>query len=503
MDKLLINGKLVDGAQALAVVDPATGEAFATCARADLQQLESAIGAAKFAQRSWVDAGYPHRRAALDRLADAMQDDFDALRTLLTREQGKPLAQAGAEIGSAIATLRFYSEQQLRPLTLRENDNEKIVESRYPLGVVAAITPWNYPISLLVTKLAPALIAGNTVVAKPAPTTPLTTLRLAALARECVPPGVLNVIVDDNDLGAPLSRHPDVAKVSFTGSTATGARVMGAAAESIKRITLELGGNDAAIILDDADLETTVPAIFRAATINAGQVCLAAKRVYAPRRMYDEVCSALADLAASAVVGSGLDSDTEIGPVQNRSQFDRLTEIIEDAARCGTVLTPRRAVPSSGYFVAPTVIRDLPDSARLVREEQFGPLIPVLAYDSLDEVVSRTNDSEFGLGGSVWSSDTERAVAVAERIESGTVWVNRHLNMPIDVPMGGAKQSGLGRERGIAGLEEFSQTKITRLSRLRGGCGAGQLEVAVIVKVGLCWANTGKSCRNKGSAEFG
>jgi acyl-CoA reductase-like NAD-dependent aldehyde dehydrogenase len=396
---------------------------------------------------------------------EARADDFSKL---LVREQGKPLPQAEQEIARCIYVFRWYSNQELPVSILRETDDVKIIEQRAPLGVVAAITPWNYPMILLVAKIAPALIVGNTLVAKPAPTTPLTALLLGEVAAEILPPGVLNIIVDANDLGGLLSQHPDIAKVSFTGSTPTGKRVMEGAANTLKRLTLELGGNDAAIVLDDVDVKEIAPKIFKAAMLNAGQVCLAVKRVYAPRALYDELCSEFARLAAAAVVDDGFNQGAQIGPVQNIQQYEKVIELIEDSKRHGTLVAGGARLERDGFFIAPTIFRDIPDDARLVREEQFGPVLPVLAYDTVDEVIKRANDSDFGLGGTIWTNDADRGLEVALKIDAGTVWVNRHLDMPIEVPFGGAKQSGLGRENGIEGMKEFTQSKIINVAKNAG-----------------------------------
>jgi acyl-CoA reductase-like NAD-dependent aldehyde dehydrogenase len=463
--RLLIDGELVDGAATLEVVNPATGAVFATCARADADQLERAVAAAKRSFPAWSALGAEKRGDCLARLADRFEERKEEFARLLTTEQGKPLAQARIEIGNALAVLRYYAGMEIPPIVLRESATDKIIEHRTPLGVVAAITPWNFPMSLLLVKVAPALSAGNTMVAKPAPTTPLTSLLFGELAAETLPAGVLNIVTDANDLGARLTAHPDIAKVAFTGSTATGKRVVQSASESLKRVTLELGGNDAAIVLDDIDVVVAAKKVFDAAMVNCGQVCLAAKRVYAPRAMYDALCAELARLSAIAVVDDGLNQGTQIGPLQNRQQYDKVLEMIESARTDGTILVGGMPLDRPGFFVAPTVVRDIPDDARLVREEQFGPIIPVLAYDTIDEVIDRANDSEYGLGGTIWTGDVERGTALAMRIDTGTVWVNKHLELPTDVPFGGAKQSGIGREKGIDGFKEFTQGKIVNVAK--------------------------------------
>ena len=458
--QLLIDGTLHAGASTIDVINPATGQLLTAAPRADSIQAERAIAAAKRAFPDWSALSYAERRTYMDKVADGVEARLVDFSRLLTQEQGKPIEQATGEMMGTIAALRYFAAQALSPKLLRDTANERIIEQRYPLGVVAAITPWNFPMMLLMLKVAPALITGNTVIAKPAPTTPLTTLLLGEVAADILPAGVFQTLVDHNDLGALLSRHPDVAFVSFTGSTPTGKKVLASATDTLKRFTLELGGNDAAIVLDDADVEKVTPNIFRGATINAGQLCLAVKRVYAPRSMVDALCEALGKLAREAAVGDGLRQGTTIGPIQNKAQFEKLLGFIAEARAKGTIVAGGEPIPGGGYFIAPTIVRDLPDDARLVREEQFGPVLPILAYDDLEEAIARANDSEYGLGGTIWTSDVERGIEVASRIQSGTVWVNKHLDLPFDVPFGGAKQSGIGRQQGVEGMEDFTQARI-------------------------------------------
>jgi acyl-CoA reductase-like NAD-dependent aldehyde dehydrogenase len=317
----------------------------------------------------------------------------------------------------------------------------------------------------LTIKVAPALLAGNTVVAKPAPTTPLTTLKFGELCARLLPAGVVNVVVDQNDLGAALTSHPDVAKVAFTGSSATGKKVMASAAGTLKRLTLELGGNDVAIVLGDIDPKDVAPKIYAAATVMSGQACIAIKRLYVHDSIYDAVCDELGRLARETVGGDGLEPGTQLGPIQNQAQFERVTGFLEEARQYGTIVAGGGVLEREGYFVEPTIVRDIPDSARLVREEQFGPVLPVLRFSDIDEVIARANDTEFGLGGSVWSSDRERAFQVATQVEAGMVWVNKHLDPSLDTPFVGAKQSGIGVEMGQEGLEEFTQVTIINMAK--------------------------------------
>ena len=449
----------------LDVVNPATGKPFATVARADAGQLEEAVAAAKAAAPGWAALGCAARGEYLTKLADAIEANKDEFAKLLTAEQGKPLKQATGEVIGGIYQLRHYAAQRMEPVTLRETDTARIIEHRTPLGVVAAITPWNFPFMMVTQKLGPALITGNTVVAKPAPTTPMCALKIAELAVDIFPAGVINVIVDNNDLGAALSSHPDVAKVSFTGSTGTGRKIFAAGADDLKRITLELGGNDAAIVMDDVDPKTVAPKLFNGAMVNAGQVCLAIKRVYAHSSIYDELCAELATLAENAVVDDGANQGAQIGPVQNKMQYDKLLGFLDDAAANGTVVAGGKPLERDGYFIAPTIVRDIPDDARLVREEQFGPILPIMKFDDIDDAITRANDNEYGLGGTIWAGDVDRGVEVAMKIDSGTVWVNKHLDLPFDIPFGGSKQSGIGREGGDEGLFAYSQPHVVNIAK--------------------------------------
>jgi acyl-CoA reductase-like NAD-dependent aldehyde dehydrogenase len=288
----------------------------------------------------------------------------------------------------------------------------------------------------------------------------LSTLYFAALVAELVPPGVLNVIADTGELGARMTAHPDIAKITFTGSTATGRRVMASAAETLKRITLELGGNDPAIVLGDADPKAIAPKLFNAAFRNTGQLCIAIKRIYADAAIYDALCDELAALADKAKVGDGFEPDVEFGPLQNKLQYDLVAALIDEARSVGRVIAGGVVTGRPGYFIRPTIVRDISDGARLVDEEQFGPVLPIVKFTDPDDAVRRANALPFGLGASVWSADPERAHAIGVQIESGTVWINHHGELAPDVPFAGAKTSGLGVELGREGLMEFTQLQV-------------------------------------------
>lgn len=462
---LLINGKLVQGSATLDVVNPATGSVFATVTRATEREAEMAVAAAKAAQPGWGSLPLSLRRTLLLRFAEALQANTEDLATLLVLEQGKPLAEARQELEYAQAFVRHLAGLSLPVSVVQDDATHRIELHHKPLGVVAAIVAWNFPVMIAAYKLAPALLMGNTVVLKPAPTTPVATLQMGAIMKDIFPAGVVNIITDANDLGDFLTSHPDIAKVSFTGSTATGKKVMASAGPGLKRVTLELGGNDAAIVLDDASVEDIAPRIYGSAFYNCGQVCLALKRLYVHASVHDRLCEALADLAGKAVVGNGANDGVTMGPLQNAMQYDKAGRFLAAARRDGTILAGGALLKGDGFFVAPTIVRDLDDQNELVAQEQFAPILPVLKFDSIDEAVARANASPYGLGGSVWSADQERASEVAMRLQVGTAWVNQHLHFGPHIPLVGAKESGVGVEFGAEGLAEYAQLSVINVAR--------------------------------------
>ena len=463
--KLLIDGTLVDSKRRLDVVNPATGSVWVSVPRATAEQAEQAVAAAKRAQPAWAALPIERRQQALLALADAIEAEAEAYARVIVQEQGKPRAEADLEVVHACLFLRAFAAMTLEPHVVQDDAAYRIEVQHRPLGVVVGITPWNFPLLIATYKLAPALVLGNSFILKPAPTTPVSALLLGQAAAAVTPPGVVNVLVDDNDLGTLLTAHPDVQKVSFTGSTATGRKVMASAAGTLKRLTLELGGNDAAVVLDDVDVARIAPGIFGSAFFNAGQVCIAVKRVYAHRSVYGPLSDALAALAHAAVMGEGLRQDVTLGPVQNAKQYDKARQYMEIAHRDGRVVAGGRLPERDGFFVEPTIVRDISSSSPLVREEQFAPILPILPFDRLDSVVAEVNAGEYGLGGSIWSADEAQATALARRLTSGTIWINHHLHFGPHIPFAGAKQSGLGAEFGREGLSEFSQLAVVSLAR--------------------------------------
>lgn len=467
--KLLIGGELVDGDSTMDVIDPATGAPFTSVPRGSVRQANAAVAAAKAAQPAWAALSLDERRAHLAAFADAIHANADALTRMLVREQGKPLTEAAGEIAFTEVFIRHFNSIDVPVEVLQDDEAKRVELHRKSLGVVAAIMPWNFPVLLAAFKFPAALLMGNTFVLKPAPTTPVTSLMLGHLAKEIFPAGVFNVVTDLNDLGSTFTDHPDVAKVSFTGSGATGKKVMAAAASTLKRISLELGGNDASIVLDDVDVSVAAPRIFSGAFLNAGQVCIAIKRVYAHSSIYDALCDELARLANAAIVGDGLEQGTQIGPVQNAAQYEKAKSFLAAAHREGRVIAGGEPVHGEGYFIRPTIVRDIEDGAMLVDQEQFAPILPIIKFDDVNEALARTNSSDYGLGGSVWSSDVSRAYDVARQIDSGMVWVNQHLDFAPHIPFGGAKQSGIGMELGHDGMLEFSQTAVINISKVPVG----------------------------------
>lgn len=463
--KLLIGGALVDGDMTMEVINPATGEPFATAPRASVAQADAAIASAKAAVPEWSATPWPQRQAKLIELAEAIAARKDEIARVLTMEQGKPLAEALGELAWTEGYLRHYATLELPDRIIQDDETGYIAVKHRALGVVVGIIAWNFPLLVACWKIGPAVLAGNAIVLKPAPTTPLCALLLGEICRDVFPAGVVNVITDANDLGPHLTSHPDVAKVGFTGSTATGKRIAAGGADTLKRVTLELGGNDPAIVLEDVDVKQTAQAIFANAFLNNGQVCLAIKRAYIHADIYDAMCGELARLAEAAVVDDGLQQGTQIGPIQNAMQFEKVRGFLESARADGTIVAGGQAMERAGYFIRPTIVRDVTDGDRIVDEEQFGPILPLVKFDDVEDVIARANTSEYGLGGSVWSNDVGRAADIAARIESGQVWVNQHIAIGPHIPMAGFKQSGLGVEQSSEGLAEYTQTQVVNIKR--------------------------------------
>lgn len=463
---MTIGGKAASSASRLPVIDPATGETVAHAPDASRAQLDEAVSAARRAFVPWCATPLSERAAILGNIAGVLMAHLDDLAALLTQEQGKPLARAKEEIMISAHWCAEMAKLNPETLTLEDTPDTLVQVRRVPLGVVGAIVPWNFPVALAFFKIAPALLTGNTVVLKPSPNTPLTALKLGELLRDVLPPGVLNVISGGDALGPWMSSHPDIDKISFTGSTATGRKVMEAASATLKRLTLELGGNDAAIVMPDVDVDAIAPVLFWGAFANSAQFCLAIKRLYIHEAIYDKLAEALAKLATQVRIGLGTDPQSELGPVQNKALFERLKGLVADCQEHGyRVLTGGQPAAAPGYFFPVTLIDNPPDGSRIVQEEPFGPVLPLLRFRTVDEAIERANQSPYGLGGSVWCRDQGLALSIAQRLQTGTVWVNEIHTLSPHKPMAGHKQSGLGVEQGMEGLLAYTQPQTLSVKR--------------------------------------
>ena len=457
---MTIDGSLVSAERTFDVINPATEEVFAQAPDCTSAQLDAAMAAARTAFPAW-GADPVARRHALEVAADVIEANADQLAELLTLEQGKPIGDARWEVVATAQTFRYHAGVEVRQETLRDDETALVRLARRPFGVVAVITPWNFPLALFAKKVAPTLAAGNTAVLKPSPYTPLATLAAGAALRAAFPPGVLNVISGGDELGAAITSHPVPRQITFTGSTATGKRIAAASAHDLKRLTLELGGNDPAILLGDADVAKVAEPIFRSAFVNNGQVCSAIKRVYVPRQLHHDLIEAFVAMARAKKVGDGFEEGVDLGPLNNAPQLKRVIELVDDArAAGGTVATGGERLERPGYFFEPTIVTDLASGTRLVEEEQFGPVLPVVAYDDLETVVSAVNAGMYGLDASIWGEDVDAIRQLGPRLDAGTIWMNTHGQRGADQPFGGMKWSGIGVENGELGLDDLTELQV-------------------------------------------
>jgi acyl-CoA reductase-like NAD-dependent aldehyde dehydrogenase len=463
-DALLASITAAPGQDSRTMIDPATGTAVGEAPVHTLEDLEQAIAAAQAAQPEWAARGHDARGAALLKAADAVERSAEELARLLSREQGKPLNGPNArfEVGACATWLRAAATTPLAPETVVD-DGETYAELHYrPIGVVGAIGPWNWPMMITIWQIAPALRMGNAVVVKPSEYTPLSVLALVQVLNEELPDGLLTVVSGGRDVGARLAEHPAIGKIMFTGSTATGKAIIKSSADTVKRLTLELGGNDAGIVLPDAGPKAIAQDLFWGAFINTGQTCAALKRLYVHTDIYDAVCEELTAVAQAMPMGVGLDENNVLGPLQNKAQYDVVAALVEAARDSGAriLLGGNPDTGQPGYFYPTTLVADIDNSNPLVAEEQFGPALPIIRYTTVDEAVAMANALDVGLGASVWSADPAEARRVAARLEAGTVWINRHGAVDPRVPFGGAKQSGYGLEFGVEGLKALGVPQV-------------------------------------------
>jgi len=457
---MTIDGRAEAGEASIAVLNPATEEVVAHAPDCGRAQLDAAVAAARAAFPGWRATPLDQRRAAVAQIGAMIGANLDEFARLFTREQGRPVAKAAEELMGAAFWATSIARQDIPVIVNEDTPDRRSETRRVPLGVVGGIVPWNFPMLLGVWKIASALVTGNTLVIKPSPFTPLTMLKLGELMRPHLPPGVLNVVSGGDALGPWITGHPGIDKISFTGSTATGRRVMASAAATLKRVTLELGGNDAAIVLGDVDVAKVAEPLFWSAFGNNGQVCIATKRLYIHADVYDALARELTAIAARVKTGDGFEQGTELGPVQNRPQYERVKGLIADAKASGLAFLAGGEVPEGkGYFVPVTLVDNPPEDSRVVAEEAFGPVLPLLRFENVEEVIARANASDYGLAGSVWSADVAKAQAIAERLDTGTVWINEAQHVAPWIPFGGHKQSGIGVENGTEGLLEYTNAQ--------------------------------------------
>jgi len=463
--QLLIDGALRPGSGTMPVINPADETVIANCPFGSQEELDAAVSAAQLAFKSWRKLSYAQRGEYLMAMSEALTANSETLSEILTLEQGKPLNASAFEIKFCASFAAFFANQEIETEILQDDEKKRVEIRHDPIGVVACICPWNYPLLTAIYKIVPALLTGNTIIVKPAPTTPLATLKLGEIVRDIFPPGVINILADNGDLGPKMTTHDGIAKVSFTGSTATGKKIMAASSETLKRMTLELGGNDAAIVMSDAKVDKIARAIFGSSFANSGQVCAAIKRLYVHADIYEDMCAALKTLAEGSVVGDGRDAASHFGPVQNKRQFEKVLTYVADAKENGTIITGGNIPDKPGYFVPLTLVRDIEDGSRLVDEEPFGPVLPIIKFTDIDDVIARANNSAYGLGASVWSSDPKAAMDVAEQLEAGSVWINQHTSLAATIPFPTSKQSGIGVERGREGLLEFTAMRVINMRK--------------------------------------
>ncbi|WP_209325680.1 aldehyde dehydrogenase family protein [Brevibacterium renqingii] len=440
--------------------DPATGEVVGRTREGSPAEIEAAVAAARKAQPAWAATSAQERSELLNQAADAIEASAEALAELLSREQGKPLNGPNArfEVGACAAWLRANAAFELEPEVLVE-DGETHAELHYrPVGVIGAVGPWNWPMMISVWQFAPALKMGNTVVLKPSEYTPLSVQALVDVVNQALPADVLSVVPGDGAVGAALTGHADIDKIMFTGSTKTGQAIMRSAADSLARLTLELGGNDAGIVLEDADPAAIAGDLFWGAFINTGQTCAAMKRLYVPESLYDQVCQALVEVAGASPMGVGLEEENVLGPLQNKQQYDIVAGLVQAAKDGGArVLTGGDPVAEQpGYFYPTTLVADIDNDNPLVSEEQFGPVLPIIKYTDLDQAIEWANGLEVGLGSSVWGTDLDACRKVAARLQAGSTWINKHGAVDPRIPFGGVKKSGFGLEFGLEGLKHVS-----------------------------------------------
>ncbi len=469
-----VNRRPVNSARAFESKNPATGEALGLVPHSSADQVAQAVAAAKAAQPAWAARPDAERKALTMKVAEVINANAEYLASWVTREQGKPLGGVGPdqvpgarfELGGCEAWTQVPASLDL-PIEVVFEDAERRDEvHRKPFGVVAAIAPWNWPLLIAIWQVIPSIRAGNTVVLKPSEYTSIASLEMVRLIAEVLPPGVINTVSGPGEVGSFLVENPDVDKIMFTGSGPTGARIAAAAAKNLTPTTMELGGNDAAIVLPDADPKAMAMGLFWGAFLNMGQTCACAKRLYVHESLHDAVVAELKALTEAMPMGNGMDAGIAMGPIQNRMQYDKVVSLVEQAKAAGaTIVCGGKASEGPGNFYPLTLVTDIADGAALVDQEQFGPVLPIIRYEDIESAIASANRLDAGLGASVWSTDIDKARQIASRLQAGTVWINQHGAIHPMVPFGGVKGSGWGVEFGTEGLKAVTQPQVISIKK--------------------------------------
>lgn len=462
----IINGQQIQGqALSFAVINPANESVIAEVASVSAGQVNDAVHTALQAFKAWKNVSDDAVKQAFAKIAADIRAEKDEIAQLITLEQGKTIGMAQFEVDAGAGWIDYLSGLDIPVETIQEPNGKTIKVYNRPLGVIASVTPWNWPFMIAVWHIFPALKTKNCVINKPSEYTPLSTIKLVEIINRHVPAGVCSIVLGKGEIGQALTEHADVAKVTFTGSTRTGQSILSHSVSSLKSVVLELGGNDAGIVLADADVERAAQGVFASAFLNAGQTCAALKRLYVHESVYEALTEKLVQIANAQVMGDGANPEVTFGPVQNKMQYDKVNALIADAvARGGQVLTASKALPDHGYFIAPALIANVQEGIALVDEEQFGPVLPIIKFNAVDEVLERSNNTQFGLGGSIWSTDLAKAEQIASQMETGTVWINSHSDLSPAAPFGGWKLSGLGYSFGLEGLLLFTHKQAVHIS---------------------------------------
>ncbi|MEO0899776.1 MAG: aldehyde dehydrogenase family protein [Bacteroidota bacterium] len=463
-----VNGAQLPVSQTFPIHNPATGELLGHAPISSKADVDEAVRIARAAQPAWAAKSDEERKQILMNVSEVLVNHTDYLAAWITKEQGKPFAGPGSmfEMQACVGWTQVPASLDLPVEVVFEDESRRDELHRKPLGVVGAIAPWNWPLMIAIWQIVPSLRAGNTVVIKPSEYTPIGTLEMVRLMNTVLPAGVLNTISGGGEVGAMLVENEDVDKIMFTGSAKTARKIIESSKGNMARLTLECGGNDPAIILPGTEIDSKAGDLFWGAFINMGQTCACAKRLYVHESDADRVIQQLSTLAQQMPMGNGQDEGVVLGPVQNEMQFNKVKELVEDAKANGAqVHTGGAPMNGKGYFYPITLVSNIDNGSRLVDEEQFGPVLPIITYKSLDEAISKANDSKTGLGASVWGDDLTEAAKVAGKIQSGTVWINQHGAIHPMVPFGGMKESGYGVEFGVEGLKAVTQPQVISIKK--------------------------------------